>query len=336
MVNSIVLILVAVFIVILSGLFAGAETGMYQLSRLRLRLGIEKKRLSFLILGKAMRDSTGLLFSMLIGNNLTHYIVTSIVTLLLLSNIEVAHTAELFATLITAPILFIFAELIPKNIFFHRADSLMPSFAPVLFAFHKLFTWSGIVPLLKFLSRILARFTGAPVPPKTVISAVRPPYIRAIVQETREEGILSPVQTNIIDRLASISNIRIASVATPISKLQMVDVNFDNSALLNKLKKSAFTRLPAYDRWPANIIGFINIYQALSSEQDFTDLSNFIEPISKLPADTFVTEAINIMQRENQKVVLVTKTVHVGAEKPIGIVTMKDLVEELLGELTEW
>jgi len=336
MVSSIFLILVAVFIVILSGLFAGAETGIYQLSRLRLRLGIEKKRLSFVILGKAMRDSTGLLFSMLVGNNLTHYIVTSIVTLLLLSNIEVAHTAELFATLITAPILFVFAELIPKNIFFYRADFLMPSFAPVLFAFHKLFTWSGIVPLLKFLSRILARFTGAPVSPKTVISAVRPPYIRAIVQETREEGILSPIQTDIINRLASISSIRIKSVMTPISKVQIVDANFDNAALLNKLKKSAFTRLPVYDRWPANIVGFINIYQALSSEQDFTDLRNLIEPIPKLPADTFVTEAINIMQRENQKIVLVTKTIHVGRERPIGIVTMKDLVEELLGELAEW
>lgn len=336
MVNSIVLILVAVFIVILSGLFAGAETGMYQFSRLRLRLGVEKRRLSFVVLGKAMRDSTGLLFSMLIGNNLTHYIVTSIVTLLLLSNIEVEHTAELFATLITAPILFIFAELIPKNIFFYRADSLMPYFAPVLFAFHKLFTWCGIVPLLKFISRIFAQFTGAPVSAKAITSVMRPPYIRAILQETREEGILSPTQTDIIKRLAGISNIRIGSVMTPISKVQLVDANFDNAALLNKLKQSAFTRLPVYDRWPANIIGFINIYETLSSAQEFTDLRNFIEPIPKLPADTIVTEAINIMQSKNQKIVLVTKTAHVGAEKPIGIVTMKDLVEELLGELTEW
>jgi putative hemolysin len=192
------------------------------------------------------------------------------------------------------------------------------------------------VPLLKFISRIFAQFTGAPVSAKAAISVVRPPYIRAILQETREEGIFSPTQTDIINRLESISNIRIKSVMTPISKVQMVDVNFDNAALLNKLKQSAFARLLVYDRWPANIVGFINIYQALSSAQEFTDLNNFIEPIPKLPADTIVTEAINIMQRENQKIVLVTKTVHVGAEKPIGIVTMKDLVEELLGELAEW
>ena len=336
MVSSIVLILVAVFIVILSGLFAGAETGIYQLSRLRLRLGVEKRRLSFVILGKAMRDSTGLLFSMLVGNNLTHYIVTSIVTLLLLSNIEVEHTAELFATLITAPILFIFAELIPKNIFFHRADSLMPSFAPVLFAFHKLFTWSGAVPLLKFLSRILAQLTGSPIPSETAVTAMHQPYIKAIMQDTSQEAFLSSVQTDIINRLAGISNISIGSVMVPINKVQTVAVDSDKSALLNKLKESAFTRLPVIDLRPANIIGFINIYEALSSPEQFTNLRNFIKPIRQLPASTVVSDAIKYMATENQKIVLVTRIARAGREKPVGIVTMKDLVEELLGELAQW
>ncbi len=336
MLNNIILILVIVFFVILSGLFAGAETGIYQLSRLRLRLGIEKRRLSSAILGKAMRDSSGLLLSMLVGNNLTHYIVTSIVTFLLLSKLEVAHTAELFATFITVPILFIFAELIPKNIFFYRADLLMPYVASFLFVFHKLFSWSGIAPLLKFISTIFARLAGAPDSSKAAITAVRQPHIEAIFHETREEGFLSPVQTDIINRLVSISHLSIRAVMTPLNKVQMVDVNSDRSALLSKLKNSAFTRLPAYDRWPGNIVGFVNIYEALSSTEQFTDLYDFIKPIRKLPADTIISDAINIMQSENQKIILVTRTTRAGRERHIGIVTMKDLVEELLGELAEW
>ena len=336
MTNKIVLIVIAVFTVILSGLFAGAETGIYQLSRLRLRLGIEKKRLSFVLLGKAMRDSSGLLLSMLVGNNLTHYIVTSIVTLLLLSQVLVEHKAEVFATLLTAPVLFVFSEVIPKNIFFYRADLLMPYTAPVLFVFHKLFSCSGIVPLLKFISTIFARLAGAPDSPKAAITAVRQPHIEAIFHETREEAFLSPIQTDIINRLAGISHLGIRSVMTPVNKVQMVDVNSDRPALLNKLKKSVFTRLPAYDRWPRNIIGFVNIYEALSSREQFTDLRSFVKPIRKLPADTIVSDAINIMQSENQKIILVTRATRTGRERHIGIVTMKDLVEELLGELAEW
>jgi len=336
MTNKIVLIVIAVFTVILSSLFAGAETGIYQLSRLRLRLGIEKRRLSSAILGKAMRDSSGLLLSMLVGNNLTHYIVTSIVTFLLLSKLEVAHTAELFATLITAPILFIFAELIPKNIFFYRADSIMPRVGPLLLAFHKLFTWCGIVPLLKFVSRNFARMTGLPALSKTAMAAVRQPHIKAIFQATQEESFLSPVQTDIINRLANISYLGIKSVMTPINKVRMVELNSDRPALLDKLKKYTFTRLPVYERSPANIVGFINIYDCLSPPEQFGDLHNFIKPIRKLGADTIVTEAIKVMQSENRKIVLVMRSGHAGRDSPIGIVTMKDLVEELLGELTEW
>ncbi|MHC4336561.1 MAG: CNNM domain-containing protein [Planctomycetota bacterium] len=336
MVNSIVLILAVVLFVVLGGLFSGAETGLYQLSQLRLRLGIEKKRLSFVVLGKVMRDSPGLLLSMLIGTNLANYLATSIVTLILLSKMEVEHTAELFATLLTAPTLFVFSELVPKNIFFYRADSLMPTFAPVLFAFHKLFTWSGVVPLLKFISRVFARLGGAPVSAEKMIPDVRPSHIKAILRETREEGFISAVQADIIDRVVSIPNITIRSVMTPINKVEMVEQNSDNSALLSKLKKSAFTRLPVYENRPANIVGFINIYEVLGLGQEFTGLHNFVKPIRQLASDTVVSDAMSIMRKENQKIVLVTRAGHAGREKPVGIVTMKDLVEELLGELTEW
>lgn len=336
MVSNLILILVILFFVILAGLFAGAETGTYQLSRLRLRVGIEKRRLSFVVLGKVMRDSSAFLLSMLVGTNLAEYIATSIATFLLLGELQNEYTAELFAMLLTAPVLFVFSELIPKNIFFYRADSLMPCIAPILYSFHKLFTWSGIVPVLRNLSRVFAQVTGSWLPSRTAISAMRRSHIKAILRETQEEEFLSPVQTDIIDRLSSISHISIRSVMAPMNKVQTVDANSDNASVLRKLQQSAFTRLPVVANGAANIVGFINIYDCLSSGQQFTDLDDFIKPIRKLPADTTVPEATNIMQKENQKIVLVTRPSHIGRERPVGIVTMKDLVEELLGELAEW
>ncbi len=336
MINSIILIFVIVLLVSLAGLFAGSEIGIYQLSRLRLRLGIERKRFSFIILGKIMDDSPALLISTIIGTNLTHYIITSIVTYILLTRLEVAHTAEFVATLITVPVLFVFAELIPKSVFFYRADTLMHCVAPVLFVFKTIFTWCGILPLLGSISGLFARLTGTPPVPKTAIAAMRQPHIKSILHDTREEGFLSPVQADIINRLADISHVSIKSVMTPINKTQTVDVASDNAVLLKVLKKSVFTRLPVYEHHPANIIGFINIYEVLSLPEQFADLHKFVKPIRNLPANTIVTDAINIMQGENQKIVLVTRTGHPGQEKPVGIVTMKDLVEELLGELAEW
>ncbi len=336
MINNILLILSACFFVVLAGLFAGAETGVYRLSRLRLRLGIEKRHLPFIILGKLFKQSRTLLISILIGTNLAHYAATSIITYILLSSIKTEHAAELIATAIIAPVLFVFSELIPKNIFFYRSAALLPWTAPVLFAFHKLFRWCGIIPLLEFLSHAFARIIALPSPSRSTIPAVRSSFIKAVVQETHEEAFLSSVQTDLINHLANISELSIKSVMTPINKVQMTDVKSDKTALLEILKESPFTRLVAYKDRPANIIGFINIYQALSPEGQFTSLDNFIKPIRNLSADTPITVAISIMQKENRKIVLVTSPKHPEQKKPLGIITMKDLVEELLGELAEW
>jgi putative hemolysin len=336
MVNNTVFIFAIAFFIILAGLFSGSETGMYRLSRLRLRLGVEKKRLSFVILGRCLHDSSGLLLSLLIGTNLAYYLTTSIVTNIFLSKVETEHTAELFATLLTAPTLFVFSELIPKNIFFYRSDYLMPYLSPLLYTFHKALSFCGAVPMLKFISGFFVRLTGAGSSPKSVITSAQRHQVQAILQDTREEGILSSIQTDIINRLVSISHIHIRSVMVPFHNVQTVDVDSDNAALLNKLKKCAFTRLLVIEGQSENVIGFINIYEALSSHEQFSNLRNFTIPIRKADTNTTVTDTINIMQKENQKIVLVTRAGRAGREKPIGIVTMKDLVEELLGELAEW
>ncbi len=341
MVNKIFIIIAIVLFVILAGLFAGSETGMYRLSRLRLRLGIEKKKLSFILLGRCLHDSSGLLLSMLIGTNLAHYLATSFITYIFFTYVFLRkagaeHNAELFATMLTTPILFIFSELIPKNLFFYRSDLLMPYLSPFLYTFHKALSFCGIIPLLQFISNVLMRLSGLASSTKTAITSTQRHQVQAILQDTHEEGILSPVQTDIINRLVGISHVSIRSVMIAINKVQTVDVNSDNTALLDKLKKYAFSRLPVTEEQPENIIGFVNIYETLSDSEQFTNLHNVIRPILKVNSNTTVTDTINIMQKENQKILLVTKMSRTGQERPMGIVTMKDLVEELLGELAEW
>jgi CBS domain containing-hemolysin-like protein len=339
--GSIFFILAIVFFVTLTGLFSGAETGLYRLSRLRLRLGVEKKRFSFILLSRCLRDSGGLLLSMLIGTNLANYLVTSLVTFFFFTYVFLRKegtedTAAMFATLLTAPTLFIFSELIPKNIFFYRSDLLMPYFSPVLYVFHKILNWFGVVPILKFISSLFMRLAGLSSSSKTMITSAQRHKVQAILQDTHEEGILSSVQTDIINRLINISHIQIKSIMIPVHNVQTVDVNSDNTALLNKLKKYTFTRLPIVEGRSADVIGFINIYEVLGSKENFASLHNFLKPIQKIDANTTVTDAINIMQKENHKIVLVTRGTRTSRERPIGIVTMKDLVEELLGELAEW
>ncbi|MBM4028646.1 MAG: DUF21 domain-containing protein [Planctomycetes bacterium] len=320
--------------VLLSGVFSGLETGLYRLSRVRLRLGAERGDLRYLLLSRALGDGSALLLTLLVANNLMNYLATSSVTYLWLT-VASDSTAELLATSITAPVLFLFGESLPKNIFLYRADVLTASLGPFLFVIHRALTWSGVVPLLRLVSQLFARLIGAPVPPKKMMVSSQIHHVKTILRDTREEGLLSHVQADMIDRIADIPSLRLSTVMVPISQVRTVSLPTDRAALRNELRKHAFTRLLVWQDTPTNIIGFVDVYEALAAEEDFVSLEKFLCPVRRLGADTLVMDAIEVLRREHGKIILVTRR-RGPREIPVGVVTMKDLVEELLGELAEW
>ncbi len=330
------LIVLAVMMMALAGLFAGAETGIYRLSRLRLRLGAERQQWLFVLLGKAMHDSSGLLLTLLVGTNLSHYVATSLITGIFLGIVASEHMAELFATLVTAPLLFVFSELIPKNIFLYRAERLTSLLAPLLYVSHKVLTWCGAVPLLRLTSHVFGRLIGSAVPSKTVITSAKSQEIRAILRDTHEEGILSPIQADIIDRIVNIPGLRLNAVLLPWVRVQSVDIRSNRTILLNRLKRHAYSRLLVWEGTSTDIVGYVNVYDVLSLHDEFDSIEKFVKPIRRLDASTPVIDAIDTMRRDGLKIVLVTRARRGKHDTPVGIVTMKDLVEELLGELAEW
>ncbi|MCU0916076.1 MAG: CNNM domain-containing protein [Planctomycetes bacterium] len=332
--HSVLPVLLALAMIMLAGLFEGAETGVYRLSRLRLRLGAEQGRWSALLLARAMRDSMGLLLALLIGTNLAHYLATSLITGLFLDVVS-ERAAEFYTTLVLAPLLFVFSQLIPKNVFLHRADLLTSFLAPLLYVSYRVFTWSQVVPLLKLVTNVFARLIGSGVPAKAMTAPGPRHHVRAILRDTQEEGLLSGVQAEMIDRIANIPGVRLSTVMVPLGQVRTVEIGADRAALLRELAGHTSTRLPVWRNDPSEIVGFVNVYDVLCSGEEFDGLEKFLLPIRSLDADTSMTDAINIMRRDHLGIVLVTRR-RGRRDVPLGIATMKDLVEELLGELSEW
>ncbi|MEN6427244.1 MAG: CNNM domain-containing protein [Phycisphaerales bacterium] len=333
--HEVMFMLLAAAMALLAGFFAGSETGIYRLSRLRLRLNVERGKLLSVLLAEIMRDSSGLLLSLLVGTNLCHYVATSVITSLFLDVAPSEHAAELYAALLLAPLLFISSELIPKNVFLHRADALTSFGAPLLYASHKAFTWCGVVPLLRLTSNLFARLIGSPVSSRTMITSSQGYQVRAILRDTQEEGLLSHVQTEMTDRIANIPGLLLGTAMIPLSRVHVVGMQSDRSVLLNEIRRHTFTRLLVWQGAPGNIVGFIHLYDVLAREEEFSSLEKFLSPIRTVEANALVMDTIDLMRREQIEVVLVTHR-RGSRDVPVGIVTMKDLVEELMGELSEW
>jgi CBS domain containing-hemolysin-like protein len=319
-----------------SGIFSGAETGFYQMSRLRLRLAVEKGQARALLLSRVLHDRAGLLTSLLIGNNITIQVATSTVTYAVVRHLQETQAAEWIATAITTPFLFVFAELLPKNLFLHRADHLMLLVSPVVYGLYQLARRCGAVWLLQVLSRGISHLTGTPFPSKSAENHFHRHEIRVLLKDTREEGFLSGLQTGIMNRTVAAAVTPVKDVMTRLSHVQKVPVDCNRERLLEKLRQSRFTRLLVTDAEGERILGRINIYDVLGHGTSFTNLREFIQPLTGIAGHTTVTDAIEIMQSEGRKVLLVTRSTRSGRVRPAGIVTMKDLAEELLGELSSW
>ncbi len=328
-----------ILLVLLGGFFAGSETGIYRLSRFRLRLGIQEHRPFYSILDKVVKDSYGMVLTTLIGNNLTNYASTSIVTYIFLTRTHAEHSAAVYATAIMTPLLFLCAEIIPKSIFYLHADTILPRLAPLLWFFWQLFTRMGIVRLLKSISGFLSRLFGLPSDAAEVITAGHRTQMKQIINETRDEGIVSTFQKDIMHRAVDIPAMPVREVMIPISNVVMADLQTNTAALLEILRSSPYTRLPVYSKTggQTNIVGLINIYEVLTTARQFDNLEQFIKPAGSLPATTSVLDAIGIMRKGNHRIMLVTPPTDRRQKpkpKPSGLITMKDLIEELTGELT--
>jgi CBS domain containing-hemolysin-like protein len=317
-------------LIALSAFFSGSETGFYRLSRFRLRLGVEQKRPFFRTLSNLIREGQSLVMAILIGNNLVNYLLTSIVTLIFFRRLSDQRLAELYTTVLVTPILFVFGEMIPKILFYHWADILIPRLTWLLWFSHKVFTLTGAVAALRWLSDRITRLFHLSSDTATAVDATQRHQVSQIIHETREEGLLSDVQREMIERLLKIPNVLLQSLMIPIRDVEKIVVQTNRSMLLKHLAETVHALQPVF--LPGGeVIGYVSIYDVLGGEQEFSDLRSFVRPIVPLAPTCSAIDAMNTLCRKREKIALIQSP---QSKQPLGIITLTDLVEELTGELS--
>jgi putative hemolysin len=333
--TNLLLLIVIAFLYVCSAFFSGSETGIYRLSRFRLRLGVEQHRPFYRQLSLAVKDGQGLILSLLLGNNLVNYLATSFTTWILLRLLQDESLVEFYTTAIIAPSLFIFGEIVPKSVFFYRADTFVGALAPAIWGTWRIFTVSGTIRFIRWLLRLFSRILGVSVDTVAAVDVTKRSQVRQLLAETQEEGHLSSLQKDMMKRLANIPEVSIGSILTPIQKVEMAEVNSSRDELLQILARCSHRQIPIYEKERNNILGCMDIEQFLAAGKSETNLRGFLVPIYRLRVSSSVLEAISLLRKGNHPIAAVVADSSLGETKKIlGILTLKDLVEELTGELT--
>ena len=317
---------VLVAAVIMQSMFCGMEIGIYVLNKIRLDLGAEAGRKGAELLRKQLDNPENLLVVLLIGTNLAAYTATFAVRAMF-DLAGAGSYAGLYTIAVAAPTLFIFAESLPKNLFRRSAETLVYRLAWLIRAASLLFNACGAAPLVRGFARLLMRLAGrGDRPPRRMV----PLGMGAIVAEGAASGALTPMQSVMAERVMRIREVTLRDVMTPMRAVARADAAVSRDELIETIRGHEFSRLPLIDGH-GQVAGILDTYDVLMGAGDEQPAEKAADP-PIMPASMAVTDALYRLQREHNVMAVVADE----RGRHVGIVTVKDLVEEIVGEIEAW
>lgn len=316
-------ILVLVF---LSAFFSSSETALTTVNKIRMKNLAENgdKRAAKVL--KVTSDSGKMLSAILIGNNIVNIGASSIATILAIDIF--GDIGSGIATGALTIIVLIFGEVSPKTMATIKADSfslniagiidiLMTVLTPVIFIINKLA--SGVLFLLR-------------VNPNDADSAMTEDEIRTIVDESQESGAIEDEEREMIHNVFDFGDSLAKEVMIPRIDMTFVQADATFEELIDIYRENKYTRLPVYEESTDHVIGIINMKDVILLEnlEEFSIRNIIREPFftyeHKNTADLFVE-----MRKASIPLAIVLDEYGVTA----GMVTLEDLLEEIVGEIRD-
>ncbi len=311
----------------LSGLFSGAETGLYRVNRLRLDLGVKQRDPAAFRLAGVLNDEQGALSVTLVGTNMANYVTASAVAYLFAEIWHFGETdAELCTVALLTPVVFVFGEVVPKNLFQLHADTLLARSSRLLALFNHLFRLIGVVWGLKELAKVFTRLAdghpddGVPFAPKRRVAM--------LLHEALAGHTLSDDQSDLIDRVCRLSETPLHAVMVPRNRVAVIRAGTDRRELIRIARRTGHARLPVYETNRRHVVGLAKVDELLQSDEWETVADRLCPALTLSPHETVAT-GITRLQRAGQGMGIVTDR---GGQM-LGLISLKDLLSEVVGVL---
>ena len=324
------MLVLALGALLLSGFFSGSETGLYCVDRVRLHLLAERGAPGTRRLARLLEDEQGTLAVSLLGTNLMNYLLTAAVTYLLARQAGLAdHDAEIYTVVLVTPIVFVFGEVVPKNLYQAHADVLMRYSAPLLVPVSRLSRVLGLVWLLKRLTAIVLRCLG--IAPDLDEAFAPKRRVTKLLREALSPGTHGEEQSDLVERVLNLSSTRVHQVMVPRDQVVTVAAGADRRQLIALARRTRHSCVAVYDDRRRYIIGLVKV-DSLLQRDDWQRVDEDLRPITRLRPHDTVAAALSSMRRDRYALAVVTDQ----GGRMLGIVTLKDLLEEVVGELEDW
>ena len=319
------LLVVMVILVLLSAFFSSAETAFSSLNKVRLKARENEKNSKKIKRTLKLSENYDMVLStILIGNNIVNIASTSIATLfftgLLGDNSDLGATVS---TVVMTIVVLIFGEITPKTIAKEAAESYAVAISPVLKTFVFIFYPLNILFRgWKMLLNKIFGFAGE--------SAVTEEELKTYVDEAHTGGEIDDNESRLIRSSIEFDDLYAGDILTPRIDVEAVSKYAKLSDIEKVFKESGYSRLPVYIDDIDNIVGIIHHrdFEEIRS-RGLKSLRTIIKPVPTVSPDTKISKLLTIFQKNKTHLAVVIDEFG-GTE---GIVTLEDIIEELVGEI---
>ncbi|SLN13440.1 Magnesium and cobalt efflux protein CorC [Roseovarius litorisediminis] len=326
-------------LLILSAFFSGSETALTAASRGKLRAQAEKGSAGAKRALDITEDNERLIGSVLLGNNLVNILAASLATALFTRIFGESGVA--LATLVMTLLVLIFAEVLPKTYAITNAEVAAARTAPVIVLVIKVF--SPIVSTVRWFVRGILSLFGVKTDPDSHILAVREEIAGALYLG-QSEGVVQKEDRDRILGALDLGERAVEEIMLHRSQIEMIDVDTDPEILLDQCLNSNHTRLPVFRNEPDNIIGVVHAKDLLRAMHKLVlrpgsslktlksfDISKVMMKPYFVPETTTLDEQMRQFLRIRSHFALVVD--EYGAIQ--GLITLEDILEEIVGEITD-
>lgn len=319
-------IFTVIVLLCLSAFFSSAETALTTVNKMRIRTLAEAGDKSAITLTKVIENPGKMLSTILVGNNIVNLSASSLMTTLTMQMF--GSRAVGAATGVLTLLILVFGEITPKTVSTLYAEKIALSYAKVIYILMVLMT-----PVIFFVNQLsMGVLFVMRVDPNKKRDAITEDELRTIVQVSHEEGVIETEEKKMINNVFDFGDSVAKDVMVPRIDMVLVDVDASYEELLEIFREEKFTRIPVYEDTTDNVIGIVNMKDLLlyDKTQEFS-----IRDLLRQPLYTYeykkTAELMVEMRKTFNNIVIVLDEYGATA----GLITLEDMLEEIVGEIRD-
>ena len=318
--------IVLIVLLLLSAFFSSAETSLVTVNQIRMRsLADEGNKKAARVL-KITSNSSKMLSAILIGNNIVNIFASSLattITLQLWGNRFVSLTTGILTLLVL-----IFGEITPKTIATSHAEKIAMTYSAVISLLIKVLT-----PVIFIINKLANGFLFIlGLDPGKKAASITEDELRTIVDVSHEEGVIEKEERQMIKNVFDFGDSQAKDVMIPRIDMTCVSIDSRYDEIISVFRTDKYTRLPVYEDSVDNVIGIINVKDLLLCE----DKASFnVRDILRKPYYTYEFKKTSELMEELKKTSNNFTIVIDEYGSTVGMITLEDLLEEIVGEIRD-